>query len=75
LTVDIPVPPRAGGKVPAVIAEALMAMLLVAAEVICPCAFTARTGTDDAVPYVDAVTAVLVILNCVPVRVRPVPAV
>jgi hypothetical protein len=32
------------------------------------------TGTDDALPYVDALTPVFVMLKTVPASVRPVPA-
>ena len=41
--------------------------------VTCPLALVVMTGTDDAEPYVPAVP-VGVMLNCVPDRVKPVPA-
>ena len=55
-------------------AEPEIAMFVLVTLVICPCAFTANTGTDEAEPYVFADTPVLVMLNCVPESVRPVPA-
>ena len=36
-----------------------IAIAVFVTEVSCPCALTANTGTEDAEPYVDAVTAVL----------------
>ena len=39
-----------------------------------PCALTVNVPTWVAEPYAPAATAVLLMLNCVPVRVRPVPA-
>ena len=45
------------------------------ASVSWPCALTVKVPTCVAEPYAPAVTAVLVMLNWVPVRVRPVPAV
>lgn len=45
------------------------------AKVNCPCALTVKVPTWVAEPYAPAVTAVLLMLNCVPVNVRPVPAV
>jgi hypothetical protein len=56
-------------------AAEVIAMLVFVTPVACPCAFTAITGTCEAEPYVAAVTAVLLMLNAAPVRVRPVPAV
>jgi hypothetical protein len=45
-----PVPPLAMASAPDVIWEAAIAMEDVEADVICPCALTAMTGTDDALP-------------------------
>ena len=56
-------------------AEPEIVMLVFVTLVIWPCAFTANTGTAEAEPYVLADTPVLVMLNCVPESVRPVPAV
>ena len=53
----------------------MIAMLVFVIPVAWPCAFTVITGTIEAEPYVLAVTPVFVMLNSVPVRVRPVPAV
>ena len=59
---------------PLVICEAAMAMLVLAAKVNWPCALTVKVATWEADPYAAAVTAVLVMLNVLPVRVNPVPA-
>lgn len=59
---------------PLVICVAAMAMLVLAAKVNWPWAFTVNVATWDAEPYEAAVTAVLVMLNVLPVRVKPVPA-
>ena len=75
LMLDRPVPPRTTPSVPLVIAEASIAIVVLLAEVICPCALTEIVGTEEAVPYEVAVTPVFVIEKTVPVSVRPVPAV
>jgi hypothetical protein len=51
-----------------------MAMLVLAAKVNWPWALTVKVATWEADPYAAAVTAVLVMLNVLPVRVNPVPA-
>jgi len=61
--------------VPEVIWLPSIAMAVDAAKVNWPWALTVNVPTDDAEPYAPAVTAVLVMLNCVPARVNPVPAV
>ena len=53
---------------------AAMAMLVLAAKVNWPWAFTVNAATWEAEPYAAAVTAVLEMLNVLPVRVNPVPA-
>jgi hypothetical protein len=50
-----------------------MAIPVFVTDVTCPCALVTKTGTLDAEPYVPAVP-VLVMLNWVPERVSPVPA-
>ena len=69
-----PVPPLAMPSVPDVICEAAMAIDVSVTLVACPCALNAMTGTADALPYVDAVSPVFVMLKTVPPSVRPVPA-
>ena len=54
---------------------AFAAITVLDAAVNCPCPLTVNVATRSPLPYVAAVTAVLVILNCVPVNVNPVPAV
>ena len=51
-----------------------MAIDVLVTEVTCPLALVTNTGTDDADPYVPAVPTG-VMLNTVPVKVKPVPAV
>ena len=51
-----------------------IAIEVLTTEVSWPCAFTVKTGTCEAEPYVAAVTLVLAMLNVVPTKVRPVPA-
>ena len=69
-----PVPPLAMASAPDVICDAAIAIADDDADVSCPCALIAMTGTDDALPYVDALTPVFVMLKTVPASVRPVPA-
>ena len=59
---------------PLVICDAAIAILAFAAKVNWPWALTVKVATWEADPYAAAVTAVLVILNVLPVRVSPVPA-
>lgn len=90
VNVFAPVPPRATASVPeemldafvvSVVAEAAkpetaaeeMAIAVLVTEVTCPCALVTNTGTEEAEPYVPAVP-VFVMLNWVPLSVRPVPA-
>jgi hypothetical protein len=57
----------------AVVLELGMEIVVFVTLVTCPCALVTKTGTVDAEPYVPAVP-VLVMLNCVPLSVSPVPA-
>ena len=52
----------------------LIAIAVLLALVICPCALIAIVGTLEAVPYEAFATPVLVMLKVVPVSVNPVPA-
>ena len=62
--------------VPKPVMEPIAGVIVVfAARVSWPCALTVKVPVWVAEPYAAAVTAVLVMLNCDPVRVRPVPAV